>query len=438
MDKEIPLPGLRGRTKRFLKPGPAYCMHRRFFGKFCVDDRALLAYDFLVPSLYNMTPLYILLAVLIAVGAYIAWKMSTKTENGAEQKILREMIEGLRKEVVETREKNRTVVQERMDKLTDIVQKGMGESARTLQAQLKESTSIVQKVTERLTKLDETNKQVLGFSEQLKDLEMILKQPKGKGVLSEYWLETMLGHVLQPGQYQMQYKFKNGEIVDAAVFFQEKIIPIDAKFSSEQYNAIVREKDEKRREQLEKAFKSDLKLRIDETAKYIRPEEATTDFAFMFLPAEGIFYDVLVNTVGSIDINKQNLMEYAFGKRVVIASPATFFAYLQTVLQGLKAFRMQESVHEIQKNVEQLGKHLLSYESFMQKMGTHLGTTVSMYNQAYGEFRKIDKDVMKLTDGAVGGTITPLELDKPHAHTEETILHSLRTKIPEKRLAEAL
>lgn len=324
-------------------------------------------------------------------------------------------------------EKHREALQQKVDKITDRMTDSM-------RSQFAQSSGLIKDVTEKLTKLDETNKQVLNFSEQLKDLESILKQPKGKGILSEYWLESMLGHVLQPGQYEMQYKFTNGEIVDAVVFFQEKIIPIDAKFSSEKYNAIVKEKDERRLETLEKSFKADLKLRIDETAKYIRPAEGTTDFAFMFLPAEGIFYDLLINSVGTVDVNRQSLIEYAFAKRVVIVSPATFFAYLQTVLQGLKAFKMEESVHEIRKNIETLGKHMGSYESFFNKVGTHLGTTVSMYNQASDEFRKVDKDIYKLTEGKIGGDVDPLLLEKPSGHLEETVETS-KLKVTRKLIA---
>ncbi len=373
-----------------------------------------------------MTFMYILLGSILAVSLYLTWKITRPQQ---EKDPLLQTLDRLRTDIQESRIKDREHLQGRIDHISKLMTQNLQDSSKTIQTQFKQSTAIIQQVTERLTKLDETNKQVLNFSEQLRDLESILKQPKGKGILSEYWLETMLGHVLQPGQYQMQYPFKGGEIVDAVVFFQEKIIPIDAKFSSEKYNSIVKEKDDKKREGLEKSFKQDLKLRIDETAKYIRPSEGTTDFAFMFLPAEGIFYDLLVNKVGTIDVNRETLIEYAFGKRVVIVSPATFFAYLQTVLQGLKAFKMEESVQDIMKKVEQLGKHLNSYETFMQKMGNNLGTTVSMYNQAYGEFRKVDKDVFKLTEGKIGGGVEPVMIERPTAHIEETF-----EKVTEKQI----
>lgn len=290
--------------------------------------------------------------------------------------------------------------------------------SKTMQGQFKQSTAIIKEVTERLTKLDETNKQVVNFSQQLQDLQSIFKNPKGRGVVSEYWLETLLSHVLQPEQYKMQYAFHGGEIVDAVIFFQENIIPIDAKFSADRFNEIAGEHNEKHRETLEKEFKRDLKLRIDETAKYIRPEEHTTEFAFMFIPADGIYYDLLVNKVGTVDVNKISLMEYAFGKRVIIVAPSTFFAYLQTVLQGLKAFKMEESVRDVLRKVEKLGRHIASYESYMQKLGGHLGTTVNAYHAAYKEFQKMDKDVYQLTQGKSGGTVGAADILKPAAQED--------------------
>jgi len=360
----------------------------------------------------------IIVAIILLLGIFLLWFIGGNTFTSGRRQ-LRDELDRLRRDLCDAREKDREYLQKRMEHISSLLTQGMSETTKTMQGQFKQSAAIIKEVTEKLTHLDETNKQVLNFSEQLRDLEQILKQPKGKGILSEYWLEALLGHVLQPTQYQMQYGFPNGDIVDAVIFFQEKIIPIDAKFSSEKYAQIFREKSEERRGELEKEFKKDLKLRIDETAKYIRPENGTTDFAFMFLPAEGIFYDLVVEKVGTVEVNRVNLIEYAFGKRVIIVSPLTFFAYLQTVLQGLKAFRMEESVREVLKKIEQLGKHLSSYESHMQKLGSHLSTTVNTYNTAYKEFQKVDKDVFKLSEGNTGGSADPLLIDQPTAHLEE-------------------
>ncbi|MCX6744619.1 MAG: DNA recombination protein RmuC [Candidatus Parcubacteria bacterium] len=306
------------------------------------------------------------------------------------------------------------VLSEGLNVNSKTISDGLNNTHKSMQQQFGQTAKIVQDVTEKLTKLDETNKQVVGFAEQLQSLENILTNPKQRGILGEYFLEQLLKNVMPPASYEMQYKFKNGEIVDAVIFVKDKIIPIDSKFSLENYNKIVVEKDPTAREQLEKLFKIDLKNRIDETSKYIRPSERTMDFAFMFIPSEGIYYDLLINQVGAIKVNTRDLIEYAFKeKHVIITSPTSFFAYLQTVLQGLKALQIEKSAQQIRERVEQLQKHLLAYDSYLLKLGNNLGTTVGMYNSAYKEFKKIDKDVVRIT--GVAGEIEPLELDKPQS-----------------------
>jgi DNA recombination protein RmuC len=174
----------------------------------------------------------------------------------------------------------------------------------------------------------------------------------------------------------------------------------------------VDEENEDRKKVLEKEFKNDLKKRIDETAKYIQPSSGTMDFAFMFIPAEGIYYDLLVNEVGAVKVDTGGLIDYAFReKKVIIVSPTTFAAYLQTVLQGLRALQIEGEAKGIIKNVEKLQRHIISYDDRMQKLGASLSTTVNAYNGSYKEFKKIDKDVVKITDKE--SKIETLEIDKP-------------------------
>lgn len=309
------------------------------------------------------------------------------------------------------------MLQQQIQELTRTMDAKMTESSKNLhdsvQHQFRESAGIIRDVTEKLTKLDETNRQVVSFADQLQNLQDVLKNPKQRGILGEYFLETLLKNVLPTGSYQMQYPFKDGTIVDAVVFVKERIIPIDSKFSLENYNRLAEEKDPAERERLEKAFKTDLKNRIDETSKYVKPSEGTMDFAFMFIPHEAIYYDLLVSQVGAVKVNTRDLVEYAFkDKHVIIVSPTSFLAYLQTVLQGLKALQIEEQAVEIRKRVEDLGKHLLAYDDYMKKLGGTLGTSVSHYNLAYKEFKKIDKDVLRVTGN--GGEVEPLVLDKPN------------------------
>jgi len=312
------------------------------------------------------------------------------------------------------------LLQNQIQEITRTLDAKLGEIPGVIRNQFGESAKIIREVTERLTKLDETNKQVVNFADQLKNLQDILKNPKQRGVLGEYYLETVLKNVLPPGSYQTQYEFKDGTKVDAVIFVKNKIIPIDSKFSLENYNRILETNDENEKKRLEEIFKNDLKNRIDETAKYIKPEEKTMEFAFMFIPSEAIYYDLLINKIGTVKANTRDLVEYAMGqKKVIIVSPTSFLAYLQTVLQGLRALQIEESAKEIKKGVENLARHLASYQTYMQKMGNHLGTTVNMYNSAYKEFGKIDKDVYKISGEKIGAE--PLKIEKPKQEKQEDI-----------------
>lgn len=282
----------------------------------------------------------------------------------------------------------------------------------SMQRQLSESARLVSDVSNRLTKLDETNRRVVDVADELKTLQNVLQNPKQRGVFGEYYLESVLENVLPPGQFEMQYKFKDGQVADAIVRLQDKmILPIDSKFSLENYNRMVASKSKSEREVLLAKVRNDLKGRIDETSKYIRPDEQTMDFAFMFIPSESLYYDLLIGDVGT-GSSARDLVEYAFrDKRVIIVSPTSFMAYLQTVLQGLRSLQIEKQAKDIQVRVGQLGRHIAAYELFMQKLGNSLGTTVNHYNNAHKELKKIDKDIVKIADAEP--SVEPLLVDRP-------------------------
>ena len=283
----------------------------------------------------------------------------------------------------------------------------------SVQRQLGESAKLVADVTQRLTKLDETNRRVVDVADELKTLQNVLQNPKQRGVFGEYYLESVLDNVLPANNYQMQYGFKDGQIVDAVVFLDKgKILPIDSKFSLENYNRMLVETDKESREKLLTKVRADLKGRIDETSKYIRPSENTMDFAFMFIPSESLYYDLLIGKVGT-GSSARDLVEYAFrDKRVIVVSPTSFMAYLQTVLQGLRSLQIEQQAKDIQVRVGKLGTHIARFEEYMQKLGNSLGTTVNHYNSAHKELGKVDKDVIKITESN-SSVVDPLLVDKP-------------------------
>ncbi len=293
------------------------------------------------------------------------------------------------------------------------------EMRESLLAQLNHSQTLIKDVTDRLvdvqkglTESAESSKQVLGITESLQNLEKVLKNQKQRGNLGEAGLELILSNILPPGSYTNQYCFADGEIVDACIHCKDGIIPVDAKFSLDNYNRIIAETNDGAREILEREFKNDLKKRIDETAKYIRPQDGTLPFAIMYIPAEGIYYDLLINQIGTVKVNTRSLIEYAYkDKHVIIVSPTTFVAYLHTILQGFRAFQIEKSAEVIAKRVEELRRHLKAYEEYHDKLGNSLSTVVNHFNASNKELMKVDKDILKIT--GEGAELHALAIEKP-------------------------
>jgi len=300
-------------------------------------------------------------------------------------------------------------------KLMQTISKEVNEQIKYIQESVSEKLLHVQR---GVSEVSESSKQVFTVAEQLQNLEKVLKHQKQRGNLGEASLQLALENMLPAGAYKLQYQFPGGETVDAVVETKDGMIPVDAKFSLDNYRRLVDASSDDEREFLEKEFKNDLKKRIDETAKYIRPKDGTLPFAFMYIPAEAIYYDLLINEVGSVKVNTSSLIDYAYkDKNVIIVSPTTFAAYLQSVLYGFRAFKIEESAKQIGKQVEQLGRHLSAYTSYFEKMGNSLGTTVNHYNAAQKELGKIDKDVMKIAGEGIG--LDPLVLEKPQKSDDD-------------------
>jgi DNA recombination protein RmuC len=308
-------------------------------------------------------------------------------------------------------ELNRTIMSLQTS-LGDTLERNAATMQTSMQKQLSESAKIVGDVTQRLAKLDETNRRVVDVADELKTLQNVLQNPKQRGVFGEYYLESVLANILPTKNFQMQYRFNDGLIADAVVFLDKgQMLAIDSKFSLENYNRMVQSKSKPEREEWLKKVRNDLKGRIDETAKYIRPNEKTMDFAFMFIPSESLYYDLLIGDVGT-GSSARDLIEYGFReKNVIIVSPTSFMAYLQTVLQGLRSLQIEEQAKDIQIQVGKLGRHISAFDAFMGKLGNSLGTTVNHFNNAHKELGKIDTDVVKIA--GTNKSIEPLLLDKP-------------------------
>jgi DNA recombination protein RmuC len=321
-------------------------------------------------------------AVIIVILAVIAWRLWKPRPV----------------EAPKTDDRALLLIQNQIQELSRTLTAQLGDSTKTMFAQSDRSVQIVREITGEITKVTEGQKQIASLADQLKGLQDILKNPKQRGVLGEYFLETVLKNVLAPGNYQLQYPFADGTKVDAVIFYQDHVIPIDSKFSLENYNRLVSAVNDDERKRFGDALRMDLKTRIDETAKYMKPAENTLDFAFMFIPSEALYYDLLVNQIGAAA--SRDLIQYAAEKRVYPVSPTTFYAYLQMALQGIRQIEINKSAEQIRKNVGELQKHLERYEEYLEKIGSHLSTTTNAYNTAYKEFGKIDKDIVHIGGSA--------------------------------------
>lgn len=340
-----------------------------------------------------------LLVINLVLVLYLIFKPK-KSKSTQDSNLIQQNINHLSDNVNKLQDQLKTQIDVKLDK-----------NQESMTRQLSASAKLVKDVTERLTKLYETNKKVVDVADELKQLQNVLQNPKQRGVLGEFYLEQILQNMLPPNSYTLQYKIDTGFVVDAAIHLDGKILPIDSKFSLENYNRIIDSKGTQR-QQYEKIYKEDLKKRIDETSKYIKPKKGTLDQALMFIPSEAVYYDLLANKVGSGGVSGRDLMQYAaVEKRVVIVGPSTLSAMLQVIVQGLKSLEIQKDTELIRKNIEQLQRHLLAYNTYFGKVGNSLGATVGHYNNASKELGKIDKDIVKIGGGE--SVIDTEQIDRP-------------------------
>lgn len=327
---------------------------------------------------------------------------------------LSNQIQNIRKEISDNSEKSRLEIESKLKIINKEISDFQISSKSTMQKQFSDSNKIIKDVTVELAKIKGTNEQVLSFANQMKSLEKILGNQKQRGIFGEIQLENLLSNVLPPEIFQMQYSFKNGEMVDAIIKVNDNIIPIDAKFSLDNYNRMIESSDENEIKVLEKKFKEDIKSRIDETSKYIKPQEKTLDYAFMFIPADGLYQDLLNSRVGSLKINSNELVSYAYLKKVMIVSPMSLFPMLQITMKALNNLKFEKEIDTVIKNVRNLSNHLASYQLYHDKLGNTLKTVVNHYNKTSDEFGKIDKDISRISNGKIKLNLENETIDKPN------------------------
>lgn len=342
---------------------------------------------------------------LIMLG-FVAWLVRDRGKSANHTEALESQLRDFR-ETLDTRlHQSNKIMSEQM-------QSQLESSRKQLQSQFDLSKKQTEDFTKELTQVKEIGRNMSSFTDQLQSLERTLKNPQRRGAVGEYVLEQVIANVLPPETYAMQYSFKSGVRTDAVVFLRDKkMISIDAKFSLDNYTKLLSGDIEDTAE-IERRLKEDIKARIQETTKYIQPKEGTLDYAFMFIPSESLYYDLLTQKIGSGD-NAQNMLEYAFTRhKVVIVSPTTLLAYLQTINLGLRSLQIEEHAQKIMKQVGVMHKRLENHMKAFHGVGRALGTAVNHYNKAEQQYDLIDKDVFKIA--GEGGEHERELLNKPHS-----------------------
>lgn len=241
-------------------------------------------------------------------------------------------------------------------------------------------------VQEKLGKLEETNRQIYEIGKDISSLQELLRAPKFRGQMGELLLENLLSQVLPKGHYQMQFRFKTSDTVDAVIRIGERLVPVDAKFSLENFQKLLAVEDEQQKNACRKKFIQDIKNRIEEiSSKYILPQENTYDFALMYVPAENIYYEIIVN---------EGLLSYGISRKVVPVSANTFYAYLQVICLGLKGFEIEENAKEILKNLAMLNNEIRKFKEDFDLVGSHLSNASRKYDDS---LKRLDRFSAKLS-----------------------------------------
>ena len=359
----------------------------------------------------------IVLCIILAILVFVVFKNKAGNDSDVIIQLtnsLSNQIQNIRKEINDNSEKSRLEIESKLKVINKEISDFQISSKSSMQKQFADSNKIIKDVTNELAKIKGTNEQVLSFANQMKSLEKILGNQKQRGIFGEIQLENLLSNVLPPEIFQMQYTFKSGDIVDAIIKVNENIIPIDAKFSLDNYNRMIESSDDAEIKNLEKKFKEDIKSRIDETSKYIKPQEKTLDYAFMFIPADGLYQDLLNSRVGSLKINSNELVSYAYLKKVMIVSPMSLFPMLQITMKALNNLKFEKEIDTVIKNVRNLSNHLASYQLYHDKLGNTLKTVVNHYNKSSDEFGRIDKDISRISNGKIKLNLENETVEKPN------------------------
>ena len=280
----------------------------------------------------------------------------------------------------------RVDVRTSLQQLTENVNQQLGLINQQMQAQtstvgnrLDSAARVIGEVQKNLGELGQAAKEIKDVGQNVAKLEELLRAPKLRGGIGEFLLEDLLKQVIPSKHFQMQYHFRNGQTVDAVIVTSDRLVPIDSKFPLENFRKMITAADEQEKKNFKKIFITDVKKHIDAiSSKYILPDEGTFPFALMYIPAENIYYEVIIREEGVSD--GAGLYTYAINKKVIPVSPNSLYAYLQVIALGLRGMYIEQSAKEVLNSLYHLQVDLGKVRDVFDVLGSHLDNALKKYD----------------------------------------------------------
>lgn len=293
-------------------------------------------------------------------------------------------------------------LEKELNRQTQVLQSELLKISTKMNEQLTNNTSLVQdyarqlgEFQNRLGQLQEATHSMIRIGQDISSLQDILRAPKLRGILGELFLEELLKQLLPQDRYVLQYGFRSGEKVDAAILLGQGMVPVDSKFPLENFKRILQSSSGEETTRNRKQFCQDVKKHIDHIAsKYILPEEGTFDFALMYIPAENVYYETILKEEGNEET--QSLAQYALGRKVIPVSPNSFYAYLQAIVLGLRGLRIENSAKEILGCLAQLANDFKKFYDDFEKLGFHLSNSKTTYEKAQKRLDRFQQQLESL------------------------------------------
>jgi len=332
----------------------------------------------------------VFLAGLMLLGWFFLGRLRALAQEKSEDQsmlLMQQQIDQLRSQLSSTLDSNSRALQQQLGQMIAQVNERLKENAQVLNdtqqslgERLDNAARVVGGVQKSLGGLEEANRRIYEVGKDIASLQEILRAPKLRGGLGEFFLEDLLGQILPPRHFSTQYSFRSGEKVDAVIHLGASLVPVDAKFPLENFKRLLEASSDEERNRAKKQFAADVRKHIDAiAAKYILPDEGTYDFALMYIPAENVYYETVIKDEAD---DQRNLSQYAMSRRVIPVSPNSLYAYLQAIVLGLKGLRIEDRTKEIIQYLGRLQGDFAKLRDDFVVLGKHLGHAQSSYQIA--------------------------------------------------------